>query len=105
MDTYSQLTSPINNIRHYRHIGQLRTSMRRIALGKVGYVGDSSNRFDSGGGGDRYRPRRAGWLRATGRRAAVLSAGSERPTACRDAEHPLTRAGCATDRAPATRYK
>ena len=53
--------------------------MRRLVLGKVGYVGDPSNRFNIGGHGDRYWTHRAGWLRATSGRAAVLSPGSERP--------------------------
>ena len=45
--------------------------MRRLAPGKVGYVGDSSNRFNIGGVGDRYRTRRSDRLRTAGDRHAV----------------------------------
>ena len=76
--------------------------MRRLVLGKVGYGGDSSNRFNIGGVGDRYWTNHAGRLRATSGRAAVLSPGGERPAPCRDADHPLARTGCATDWAQAT---
>ena len=80
--------------------------MRRLVLGKVGYVGDPSNRFNIGGHGDRYWTHRAGWLRATSGRAAVLSPGSEHPTPSRDAEHAHARAGGrTTDGAEASRYE
>ncbi len=79
--------------------------MRRIALGKVGYGGDPSNRFNIGGVGDRYRPRLAGGLRANGGRPAVFSARSERPASCGDAEHSLARAGRATDWSQASGYE
>jgi hypothetical protein len=79
--------------------------MRRLALGKVGYGGDPSNRFNIGGLGDRYWTHHAGWLRATGGRAAVFSPGSERPAPCGDAEHSLARAGRAADWPQATGYE
>ena len=69
--------------------------MRRLALGEVGYVGDSSNRFNIGGVGDRFWPRRAGWLRAAGGRATVFGPGSERPGSCGDTGYSRARAGVA----------
>ena len=79
--------------------------MRRVALGKVGHGGVASNRFNIGGVGNRYRAHHADWLRANGEGTAVLSPGSQRPTPCRDADHPLARAGRAADWPQATRHE
>ena len=79
--------------------------MRRLALGKVGYGGDSSTRFNIGGVGDRYRTHRADWPRANGDGCGMQRTGGERPAARRDAEYPLARAGCAADGPPAAGYE
>ena len=79
--------------------------MRRVALGKVGDGGVTSNRFNIGGVGDGYRAHHADWLRANGEGAAVLRTGGERPAARRDADHSLARAGRAADGPQATRYE
>jgi hypothetical protein len=105
MGTHSNLSSRNYHIRHYRHMSQLRTSMRRVALGKVGHGGVTSNRFNIGGVGNRYHAHHADWLRANSEGAAVLSTGGECPTARRDADHPLARTGRAADGPQATRYE
>jgi hypothetical protein len=71
----------------------------------VGHGGVASNRFNIGGVGDRYRAHHADQLRANGEGAAVLGPGGECPTARRDADHPLARAGRAADGPQATRYE
>ena len=73
--------------------------------GKVGHVGDSSNRFGIGGLGDRYRTHHAGRRCTAGDGCGMQRPGGERPAARRDAEYPLARAGCAADGPQAAGYE
>jgi hypothetical protein len=78
--------------------------MRRLALGKVGHVGDSSNDFNIGGVGDRYRACCSDRPGTASDRHALHCPGSKRPAPCRGPGDARARAGRrATDRAQASR--
>ena len=96
--TYRRITSHNSRVDHYRHISQLRTSMRCPAPRKVLHVGDSSKCVALDGVGGRSRTRLRGRTSSVGECHSVRRTGSERGAAGRATGDARASAGCpATD--------